>query len=94
MTKFVLISEEGKNLVSNFLELFLKFGILTLFLVINFSAVSIALLCNQDKGIGLKIIIALFAFMFGILYILINYYSYKIVMLKSPCKYNGKVFPL
>lgn len=90
---FVFISEDGKTMISNFIEIFLKFGILTLFLTINMCAVSIALMCNKNEGIVTKIFIAAYAFLFGIIYILINYYSYRILTKNQTCTYENQVFP-
>ena len=93
MSEFVVFSDDGKTLVSNFIEIFLKFGILLLLLTINFTAVSIALNCNKNESFGIKIFAAAYAFLFGIIYILVNYYSYRIMLKKSPYVYDGKVFP-
>lgn len=87
------ISESGKTAVSNFLELFIKFGLLVLLLTINFTAMALALNCNRDRGFGTKLFAAIYAFLFGIIYILVNYYSYRIRIKKSPCYYEGSVFP-
>ena len=93
MSEFVVFSDDGKTLVSNFIEIFLKFGILLLLLTINFTAVSIALNCNKNESLGVKIFAAAYAFLFGIIYILVNYYSYRIMLKISPYVYEGKVFP-
>ena len=60
---------------------------------INFTAVSIALNCNKNESFGVKIFAAAYAFLFGIIYILVNYYSYRIMLKKTPYVYDGKVFP-
>jgi hypothetical protein len=93
MAEFVFISEKGKTFVSNFLELFIKFGFLVLLLTINFTALSMALICNKDNGFGTKLFASCYAFLFGPIYILVNYYSYRIGVKKSPCYYQGEVFP-
>jgi hypothetical protein len=90
---FVFISDDGKTMISNFIEMFLKFGILTLFLTINLCAVSIALMCNKNEAIITKIFISIYAFLFGIIYILINYYSYRILSKNQTCTYENQVFP-
>lgn len=88
-----LMSEEGKTAVSEFFYMLLKVGAVTVFLIINLTAVSIALLCHQNDSIMTKIMIATFAFLFGIIYIFFNYYTYRILMKKETCTYNGRVFP-
>ena len=55
MGDFVVLSDDGKTLISNFIEIFLKFGLLTLILTLNFTAVSIALMCNKNESFGVKI---------------------------------------
>ena len=76
----------ASNLItSNLDKIKICFVIFALF-VINLFAVSISLQCNRNRGIFSKLISAIFAFMFGMLYILVNYYMYRIVMNKYPCK--------
>tara|TARA_B100000131_G_scaffold263156_1_gene259878 strand:- start:142 stop:501 length:360 start_codon:yes stop_codon:yes gene_type:complete len=53
--------------------------------VMNFIAVSISLQCNQDKSLIVKISSAMFAFMFGFLYILINYFMYRVNLKGTAC---------
>ncbi len=88
-----LIGEEGKTAISEFFYMLLKVGGVTIFLIINLTAVSIALLCHQNDNITTKIMISVFAFLFGIIYIFFNYYTYRILMKKETCSYAGRVFP-
>ena len=53
--------------------------------LMNFIAVSISLQCNKDKGFMIKMSSALFAFMFGFLYILINYFMYRVNLKSNAC---------
>jgi Kef-type K+ transport system membrane component KefB len=91
--EFILISDDGKALFSNFTDVFLKFGLLALLLTINFTAVSIALMSNKNESFGVKIFAVLYSFLFGIIYILVNYYSYRVLLKKSPVTYEGEVYP-
>jgi len=93
MAKFIFISEEGKTMITDFLTLSLKFAFLVLLLTINFTAMSLALICNKDSGFATKLFAAIYAFLFGIIYIVVNYYSYRIQVKKTPCYYEGRVFP-
>ena len=69
--------------------------IICILFLINLFAVSISLQCNRNRGLFSRLIAAIFAFMFGILYIIVNYYMYRIVMNKYPCKICSKnPFPL
>ena len=57
-----------------------------LLLSINLVALSISLQCNVGSGnIFYKIASGMFAFMFGILYIIFNYYMYRIKVNNKPC---------
>jgi hypothetical protein len=53
--------------------------------VLNLTAVSVSLQCNKDADFFFKIGSAMFAFMFGIFYILVNYYLYRVNLNGYPC---------
>ena len=79
-----------KSLFSaNYDKIKMAFVIFAIF-VINLFAVSVSLQCNRNRGILAKVSSALFAFMFGLLYILVNYYMYRVVMNKYPCQICSK----
>ena len=73
----------------NFIIYYLKksfiFIIVFVIFVINLSALSLSIKCNKNEGFFFKISSGMYAFMFGILYILINYYMYRIKMKQYPC---------
>ena len=71
-------------LMKNF-EYSLIFVFAFIVFVMNFISVSISLQCNQDKSLIVKISSAMFAFMFGFLYILINYFMYRVNLKGSAC---------
>ena len=81
--------ETSTNTVSEKLTNYLSKGSLFLFffllLTINLVALSISLQCNVDGNIFYKIASGMFAFMFGILYIIFNYYMYRIKVNNKPC---------
>ena len=58
---------------------------LFLLFTMNFLAVSLALQCNKHRSLLFKASSALFAFMFGFLYIIINYFMYRVNLKKNPC---------
>ena len=64
-----------------------SFIFLFIFIVffLNILAVSLSLQCNRNNSFLYKLSAAMFAFMFGFLYIIINYYMYRITMKKNPC---------
>ena len=67
-----------------------KRGLIFLFIFIiftlNFLALSIALQCNADKNIFYRISSAMFAFMFGFLYIIMNYLMFRVNLKAYPCE--------
>jgi hypothetical protein len=66
------------NYVFYYLKKSLIFILVFVIFVINLSALSLSIKCNKSEGLFIKISSALYAFMFGILYILINYYIYRL----------------
>jgi hypothetical protein len=77
-----------------YMSLVLKYGIMFLFLSFNFIALSISLNCNVGKPLGTRIASAIFAFFFGIVYIIVNYYTYRVLHQGKICKMNKeKLFP-
>ena len=78
----------------NFMSVFLKMGFLFIFLTINFLGLSVALNCNANSSIGKKIGAAIFGFFFGFIYLLLNYYTYRVLTLKKVCIMNkSRLFP-
>lgn len=75
-----IFSFMGKHVTRVFVFVF----IFCLF-VINLTAVSVSLQCNKDADMFFKIGSSVFAFMFGIFYILINYYMYRVNLNSYPC---------
>ena len=73
------------NYIFYYLKKSLIFILVFVIFVINLSALSLSIKCNKNEGIFFKISSALYAFMFGILYILINYYMYRIKMKNDAC---------
>ena len=67
-----------------------KRGLIFLFVflifVSNFLALSIALQCNSGKGIFYRIAAGLFSFMFGFLYIMMNYLMFRVNLKNYPCE--------
>ena len=51
----------------------------------NLFALSLSLQCNRSTSIFMRLTSGLFAFMFGFLYIILNYYMYRIKQIEYPC---------
>lgn len=64
--------------------------------IVNLFALSISLQCNKfyKKSIAFRLVSGLFAFCFGFVYIIVNYYMYRISTKREYCYFdNIKIFP-
>jgi hypothetical protein len=83
-----------KDQLNDFIILFLKYGFLVGLLTLNFLGLSVSLNCNADQELFTRVASAVFAFFFGFVYLLINYYTYKVMSQGKMCKMNQeKLFP-
>jgi hypothetical protein len=79
---------------TDYLILFVKYAFLVGILTLNFLGLSASLNCNADQELSQRIISAIFAFFFGFVYLIINYYTYKVLGEGKICKMNrDKLFP-
>jgi hypothetical protein len=80
--------------LNDYVILFLKYLFLVTILTLNFLGLSVSLNCNADQELFTRILSALFAFFFGFVYLIINYYTYKVLSQGKMCKMNTeKLFP-
>ena len=90
MANNVNLQEDLENRVEGILYKNFKRGLIFFFVFLIFSinlfAVSIALQCNAGKNILYRISSALFAFMFGFLYIIMNYLMFRVNLKNNPCE--------
>jgi hypothetical protein len=88
------ISDLMTTLTFYFKKSLIYFGVFILF-TINLIALSISLSCNQEKYIGFRIVSALFAFLFGLVYIMFNYLQYRVKIKEETCSLCGnEPFPI
>ena len=81
--------------ISKYLRRAFLFILIFLLLSINLIALSVSLQCNSAENIFYKISSAMFAFMFGILYLIFNYYMYRVNKNNDPCTIcKTNIFPL
>ena len=74
--------------------LVIKYLFLVTILTLNFLGLSVSLNCNADSEYSKRIISAIFAFFFGFVYLIINYYTYKVLTQGKICKMDReKLFP-
>ncbi len=63
-------------------------------LTLNFLGLSVSLNCNADQEMTTRILSGIFAFFFGFVYLIINYYTYKVLSNGKICKMDReKLFP-
>ena len=74
--------------------LLLKYLFLVVILTLNFLGLSVSLNCNADEELFKRILSAIFAFFFGFVYLIVNYYTYQVLSQGKICKMNReKLFP-
>ena len=87
-------SVKWSDQLNDYVILFLKYLFLVIILTLNFLGLSVSLNCNADQEYSSRIVSAIFAFFFGFVYLLINYYTYKVLSQGKICKMNrDKLFP-
>lgn len=80
--------------LTDYIFLVLKYGFLVGILCLNFLGLSVSLNCNADQELSQRILSAIFAFFFGFVYLIINYYTYKVLGQGKICKMDReKLFP-
>lgn len=80
--------------LNDYAILFIKYFFLVAILTLNFLGLSVSLNCNADQEMATRVISAIFAFFFGFVYLLINYYTYKVVSQGKMCKMDkDRLFP-
>lgn len=88
------LSVTWQDQLQDFFIMFMKYGFLVVILTLNFLGLSVSLNCNADQELGVRIGSAIFAFFFGFVYLLVNYYTYKVLSQGKMCKMNrDKLFP-
>jgi len=80
--------------LTDYFFLVLKYAFLVGLLCLNFLGLSVSLNCNADQELSQRILSAIFAFFFGFVYLIINYYTYKVLGQGKICKMDReKLFP-
>ena len=83
-----------KEQLEDFMIMFLKYIFLVAILTLNFLGLSVSLNCNADQELSVRVMSAIFAFFFGFVYLIVNYYTYKVISQGKICKMNTeKLFP-
>jgi hypothetical protein len=80
--------------LNDYVILVLKYAFMVVLLTLNFLGLSVSLNCNADQELATRILSAIFAFFFGFVYLIVNYYTYKVMTQGKMCKMNReKLFP-
>lgn len=86
---------QTRNILLKNLNRGLIYVFIFIIFTVNIFAVSLALQCNADKNILFRISSAIFAFMFGFLYIFMNYLMFRVNLKQNPCDICSNIpFPL
>jgi len=79
-------SVSWQDQLNDYIILFLKYAFLVVLLTLNFLGLSVSLNCNADQELASRVMSAIFAFFFGFVYLLVNYYTYKVMTQGKMCK--------
>ena len=80
--------------MQDFAILSLKYLFLVTILTLNFLGLSVSLNCNADQEMLHRVMSAIFAFFFGFVYLIINYYTFKVLTQGKICRMDReKLFP-
>ena len=74
------------NTFSHFVWRSMIFILIFVLFTTNLIALALSQQCNRSEPIFFRMASGMFAFMFGILYILVNYYYYRLVLKANPCR--------
>lgn len=90
----IKLEKSLKEHFNSFFESLFIYGTLFIILTINFCALSISLHRNKNSPFGKRIGGAIFAFLFGLIYLIINYYINVIIQKQKALPMNNKkLFP-
>jgi hypothetical protein len=80
--------------LGDYFFLLLRMTFMLVIAATNFLALSIALNCNKFETPATKFAAAIYAFFFGFIYIIVNYYTYRVLTLGKICEFDEeRVFP-
>ena len=87
-------SKRYTTYITKYVEICFKYGLMVALMTMNFIALSLSLNCNADQEFFKRVFSAIFAFFFGFIYIIVNYYTYRVLVKGQICKMNKeKLFP-
>ena len=78
-------NSSNSEIFTTYMKRAMLYIFLFVLLSVNLIALSVSLQCNKESNIFYKLASGLFAFMFGILYLVFNYYMYRVKVNNKPC---------
>ena len=85
---------ELNDYIIGFISIFSKSLLIILILTINMTALSVALNCNKDSSLPMKYGSGVLALFFGIVYLMINFYSFRLLTKRELCEFDKtNLFP-
>ena len=75
--------------LSTYLGKSLVYLLVFIFFTFNFIALSISIQCSRSERLYTRVASGVFAFLFGIIYIAMNYLQYRVKIKKNPCTLCG-----
>lgn len=84
----------SSDYIIGFASVCAKTLLVVILLTVNMTALSVALNCNKDSSLPMKYGASIMAFFFGIVYLMINFYSFRLLTRKELCEFNkDSLFP-
>ena len=88
------LSVSWQDQINDYIILFLKYAFLVVLLTLNFLGLSVSLNCNKDQELASRVMSAIFGFFFGFVYLLVNYYTYRVMTQGKICSMDrDRLFP-
>ena len=90
-----IFTDENKQIGAELINMFLRFTFVFALFFVNFLSLSISLNCNRDKGLFTKVFVGIYAYLFGFIYLFVNFYSYRVMTLGVTCDIDVEsLFPI
>lgn len=81
--------------INKYIKKIFIYVLVFLLFTLNLIALSISLQCNRGRYFSYRVVSAIFAFLFGLIYIMFNYLQYRVKIKENPCVLCGDMpFPV
>lgn len=90
-----IFTSDNKKIGSELINMLLRFIFVVILFFVNFLSLSISLNCNREKSLFTKVFVGIYAFLFGFIYLFVNFYSYRVMTLGESCNIDLEhLFPI